>query len=57
MKTIVRFEDVVRAVQDTAWSDAEAVAVLTHLLITQRVAYVKPMRRTARAAAVEVGIS
>ena len=42
-KTVVRFEDLVRAVQDTAWSDAEVAAVITHLLMTRRVAYPKPM--------------
>ena len=43
VNTVVTFEDLVRAIQDTAWSDAEVVAVITHLLMTRRVAYLKPM--------------
>jgi hypothetical protein len=53
VKTVVRFEDVVRAVQDTAWSDAEAVAVITHLLTTHRLAYLKPIRRITRPAPID----
>ncbi len=44
VKTVVRFEDLVRAVQDAARGDAEVVAVITHLLMTRRVAYLRPMR-------------
>lgn len=33
--------DVIRTIQDTARSDREAVAVLTHMLKTKRVRYVR----------------
>lgn len=38
------FEDLVRAVQDTARSDAEVVAVIRHLLNKRRVAFRRRLR-------------
>ncbi len=40
-KQTATFGDLVQAIQDTAWSDTEVVAVITHLLKTRRVAFAK----------------
>ena len=47
IKTVATFGDLVRAVQDSARSDAEVVAVIGHLLTTRSVAFCRALKRTA----------